>query len=488
MPGSAFDWDTVGDRSLFDGLDRRVVTPADLVAHSVAVVCPAASTLGVAMGLPFVVGPGAWLSVVLGIGVALLLARTFGEFGSRLAAAGSLYTYAAKGLGPVVALVVGGALLLSYTGLITWGLGAASERVTVGLAVVTGGPVPALTGWLAYAAALLGCLAVLARGVRWSTGVALVTESVALGVLVAVLVVTAARHGLATWGLLDPTGASPGRVLAGAALVATITMGFESSAALGVEAERPFRSIPRSMRFGVGLTGVLFLTGVLVSSAAGRVVGASPDSFGADTDRTPLDVVAILWPAAAFAVCALCAWAALARLVFSLAREGVLPAFLGRARTAAGSPYAAVLAVSPFVVLPALIAAAQGEPPWSGSSDLLLDATLVLSVGYVLTAVAAIAFLHRLGELTAAPAVVAAGAAAGTVVLSFVSLRAELREGQTAPLLWLGTVVAVGLAWAALLRRTRPEAFAQVGRHDAPLRQEVLLPHQVPVGTAWRPR
>lgn len=485
MAGSTFDWDTVGDRSVFDGLDRRVVTPTDLIAHAVAVICPAASTLGLAMGLPFVVGPGAWISVVLGIGVALLLARTFGEFGSRFTAAGSLYTYAAKGLGPLVALVVGGALLLSYTGLITWGLGAASERLTVGLAVVTGTTMPGATGWIGYGLALAGCLVVLALGVRWSTRVALVTESVALAVLAAVLVVTATRHGIATWDLLDPSGASPGRVLAGAALVATITMGFESSAALGVEAERPFRSIPRSMTVGVTLTGVLFLAGVLVSSAAGRVLSTSPASFADDVDRGPLDAVAILWPAAAFAVCALCAWAALARLVFSLAREGVLPRVLGRARPGAGSPYAAVLAVLPFVLLPVVLAGARGQQPWSGSSDLLVNATLVLSVGYVLSAAAVVPFLRRLGELTAATGLVAAGAVVGTVVLSWVSVREELRAGETAPLLWLGAVVAVGLAWAVLLRRTRPHAFAQIGSHDAPLRQEVLLPGQMPPDRAW---
>lgn len=289
---------------MFHGLDRRAVTGTDLIAHAVAVVCPPASTLGVAFGLPFLVGPGAWLSVVIGIGISLLLARTFSEFASRLIAPGSLHTYAGKGFGPAAATVVGVALVLGYLTLSVSSLMISSRRTSRGIETVTGQAPPTELFWLVFAAGAAACLAILYAGVRWSTRVTLATEGAVLSLLLVILVVLTIRHGLPSPQVLSLEGASWGRVMTGAASVMTITIGFESAAALAVEAERPYRTVPRSRHLSVALTGVLFLLGVLVASATDGSEHAERRWFSPGAPHSVLDGGALIMLASAELACA----------------------------------------------------------------------------------------------------------------------------------------------------------------------------------------
>src|SRR5690606_11472029 len=140
-------------------------------------------------------------------------------------------------------------------------------------------------------------------------------------------------------------GADPLRVLSGAALIMTITVGFESSAALGVEAARPFRTVPRSLQGTVLVTGVVFLASVLVNSGPVGERGASRGHwFAPGRVHSVADGLVTLVLVLPFATLALCAWVAATRLVFSLAREGLLPRSLGVADAASRVPRAASLA------------------------------------------------------------------------------------------------------------------------------------------------
>jgi amino acid transporter len=468
------------ERSEFDGLDRRVVTRGDLVAHSVAVVCPSASALSTAFMLPHLVGPGAWLSVVVGVGLSWLLAVSFGEFGSRFTAPGSLYTYTAKGLGATAALVVGCALLFGYGALVSYGLTDSSKQVGRSLEALTGRPHPVALGFAAVLAGTLVCVLVMRRGIRWSTRFAFATEAVALSLLVLILVMTALRSGLSA-SVLSLEGASPSRVLVGAAVIMTITVGFESAAALGVEGRRPFHSIPWSMRTSVLITGVLVLAGVLVGSAAtgDRQRGRW---FAPGADVSVLDAGALLVVAASYLACGLCAWTALTRLLFAFGREGLLPAFLGRTDPRSLNPANAVAVTLPVVLLPTLVSLVAGQSPGWASYQLLISATVILFVAYGLTALSVVPFLHRLGELSPGRATIALGATVGVAVLAWIDLDADLGDGELDMLLTLVGVVLVGLAWRVLLGVRRPATVARIGTHEAPLVSEVLVPGH---GESW---
>lgn len=90
--------------SLFDGIGRRQVGRPDLVAHSVAMLTPSLTALGSGLLLPRLVGPGFWISTLVGFGLAWLIVLVFDEFASRFSSAGSAYTYVAKSASIIFAL------------------------------------------------------------------------------------------------------------------------------------------------------------------------------------------------------------------------------------------------------------------------------------------------------------------------------------------------------------------------------------------------
>lgn len=464
----------LAERSVYDGLDRRAVRYGDLVAHSVAVICPSASALSTAFVLPRVVGDGAWVSVVLGVGLSWLLALTFGEFASRFTATGSLYTYAAKGLGATAGLVVGCGLLLGYVALVRYGLVDASNQV--GRAFVAFGagapPAPATLGLVVVLAAL-ACVGVLWRGIRWSSRFAFAAEAITLSTLAVVLGWTALHHGLPLGRMLSVADADVGRVLAGAAMVMTVTIGFESCAALAVEAERPFRTVPRAMRTSVLITGCVLLAALAVSSGVAPGERVRDRWFSTDI-VSPADGMVLLVIALSYLALAVCVWTAASRLLFAFARESLLPRWLGRTRWRSAIPGNAVLAIAPVALAPPLVHVVRGEDPGTGAYELLVSATVVLMLSYGITAAAAAAFVHRLDELTTRVAAVAAVAVVGTATLTWVEVRDSLLSGGHDVAVAVCAVVLVGTGWRAVLVR-RTAAVGRVGRHEEPLRSEVLL-------------
>lgn len=463
--------------SRFAGLDRRVITEQDLVAHSVAVMCPSVSALGLAFVLPDLVGPGAWLSVLLGFGVAHLLAGAFGQFARRISAPGSLAAWTAKGFGVGPALMVGVSLVFGYAVLTAFGVTAAARRVSGGLEAVSGERSSVGVELVAVGAVLVMCLLVIARGIRVSTRFALLAESMALLCLVTVLSVTAARWGLPSWSDFSLAGASPWRVLLGAALIMTITVGFESAVGLSVESARPFATVPRSMHRALLLTGGLFMVSVTLNSGpagghgAGRVRWLHPGA-----EQSPLDGLVLFGLALSLATLALCAWTALSRLLFAFGREAIAWRRLGSVHPKSKIPDVATYVVVPMVLTPVALTVLTGHRLGWVTGHLLETATLALCVAYALTAAASVRFLHRIDELE--PRAVLGGVAAVLGVLTLTAV--VIAHDAMAPRSWvIGTwavVAGAGLLWWLLLERRAAGLAARIGAHDEPLLDEVLLP------------
>ena len=163
----------VRDESDLAGLARRTVRPIDLVGHSVAVVAPSASALVSPFIMLRVVGPGAWLSAVIGFGLAFLLTSVFSQFATRMAAPGSMYTWVTRSLGPRCGLLVAASMLRGYGPRVSFGV---SQSVHYGTEAGTS------SGWLTpgvgvqllfVVVAVLLCVAVSVRGVALSTRLAL---------------------------------------------------------------------------------------------------------------------------------------------------------------------------------------------------------------------------------------------------------------------------------------------------------------------------
>lgn len=163
-------------------------------------------------------------------------------------------------------------------------------------------------------------------------------------------------------------------VLAGASTAFYALVGFEDSVNVAEETEDPGRSFPRALFGGILITGIVYL---LVAFTATMII--DPARLAAE-ETAPLSLVItegpLAFPSQIFSLIALVAITntALAnlimasRVVYGMAREGVMPSILGRAHRGRGTPWVAIVFVA--VILLALVT--------SGDVGDLADTTVVL--------------------------------------------------------------------------------------------------------------
>src|SRR4051812_486423 len=97
------------------GLRKRSLPFREVFAQSLAGTGPSGS-LAFGPALVFAnAGHGTWISYVLSLVSLLLVSWSFSTFGTRLASAGSMYTYASEGLGPFIGVLVAWATVIAYT-------------------------------------------------------------------------------------------------------------------------------------------------------------------------------------------------------------------------------------------------------------------------------------------------------------------------------------------------------------------------------------
>jgi amino acid transporter len=272
----------------------------------------------------------------------------------------------------------------------------------------------------------------------------------------------------------------PGMVT-GTVLALTGFVGFESASTLGVEARRPLATVPRAVTWTVVVSGVIYVAAVTVQLTAfqvlGRDLGASTSAvnelsaaFGPAWLAWVLDVAVAL----SFLACAIASATAMARILFAMGRELVLPARFGHADPVRQVPTVATRSAVALVAAPPVIAAGLGL-------DLrtLMDIVIVLAAAgfltaYALVCVAAPVFTRRIGEphpwttvLSWSGAVLTSAALVTFLVVQSMSPYA-VAAWAFAALLVGGTA----LGWLRLARS--PVARGRVGLYDEPTSRDVL--------------
>ncbi|GHE14624.1 APC family permease [Klenkia taihuensis] len=470
-------------RSPVAGLRRRGLSMVEVLAQSVSALAPSAAVVAVP---PFVmVQAGAATLPVLVVGSALvaLVGWCLTAFARRMAAVGGVYSFTAKGLGPGGALLAGWALVVGYAGIAVSALvGTVAYAISFTVPFTGARPPGWVAALLAVAVGLVATLTTV-RGIRLSARVALALEVVSLGVVVVVLgVLLAAHDGSTGTGAAVVDGpVTAGGVATGLVLAVAAFMGFESAATLGVEARRPLVAVPRAVFWTPVVTGVLFVAAglaqvVLLRAAPVEVLtGDVPVAQLADADGLGvlprlLDVGIAL----SFFACVTGSVNALARVLFSMSREGVLPAALGRTHPRFATPSVALAFVLPVVVAVPAVALAGG----ARARDVLAGSLTLSALGYVLAYVLAAAamplFLRRIGELTRPALVGGAVAAALSAAVLVVAVAGASWSGSGA------VVVVFVLAWLPgpvlwlVLRRRAPDVLARVGVYDQATASSVL--------------
>lgn len=398
------DGDTENNSASSNDLKQNCLSYTEVLAQSVSVIAPSTVPAAI-LGLIFATaGNGTWLSFLLGMVGMVLVSLNINQFARRSASPGSLYNYIVKGLGPTSGVMGGWALLLGYTltGMSTLCGFAIFANV---LLAPYGIQLPIL---LLFAVGAFGACYIAFRDVQLSAKTTLLIEGV---VIVAMLVL-----GFYIWGekglavdtaQLTLEGATPSGVLIGIVLVVFGFSGFESSTSLGDEAKDPLRSIPRSVTQSVLISGFFFIFMAYVT-----IVGFNGSSVKLGETEAPLNVLANelglgfigtlinIGILLSFFACTLACINSTARVVFSMARYGLVYDVLGEAHTTNKTPYVAVIiSAAVTFALPAAVYIA-GITPFEGQGLFGTLCSYGFLLVYVLISISAPVYLQRIGKLT----------------------------------------------------------------------------------------
>ncbi|MEV8503525.1 APC family permease [Actinoplanes sp. NPDC051475] len=272
---------------------------------------------------------------------------------------------------------------------------------------------------------------------------------------------------------------------AGALLVMAVTgfVGFEQSVVFSEESRDPRRTVPRATYIAVALIAVLygFSAWAMISASGGQAVeraGTEGPELFFNLASARLGGTAIHLGHALFLTSLIAAMISfhniIARYTFSLGREGVLPRAFGRTVPGTGAPKNGSLAQSALGLVAILVYAVMGWDPlvqlffWGGTTGgigvlVLITVTSVAVIGYFARNPHGEDVWHRLG----APAI-------GTVLLLVMTYLAltniatlfGVEPGSkptwVVPLAYAVLTLA-GVAWALILRRTRPTVYEGIG-------------------------
>lgn len=461
------------------GLRRAQLSFTQVLGQSVSAVAPSA----VMVTLPALVLPAAGhLTLPVFIFTALLMAAVgycVTQFSTRMVAVSGLYSYTVKGLGPVPGIAAGWSVVVGYSAAAMASTLGAASYLTALLSRV-GVPDGPLT--IAVLALLVGLIAwaLMVRGVRLSARITLTIEVFAIVVAATVLVI-------AFTGSVAASHAPPHVVdvethsAVGFALLLAITsyVGFESAGTVAREAQRPFVTVTRAIRWSPLALGVLYAFAAAVQSAGpiGTALGNVPIVLklpeAASTSSMALPIMLEVGITASWFACVVGSATALSRTLFAMGREGVLPVWVGRAHPVFQTPHVAL-----YLTIPVIIAVPVAYLFIAGSSREVLVGLLAVSAhgyigAYLLVCLAAPAFLRRIGELTRTPLLV--GLVAAAMMITIICWAAL----TVASPVWIATAVYAalltsGFAAFAWRRRSIPDLAQRIGVFDETVAGDVF--------------
>jgi amino acid transporter len=464
--------DRLHERHRDNDLARGALNSIEVFGQSIAAAGP---SIAIAGTLPFAyatAGAGSIASVVLGTAIVLLVAVAVAQFAREHATTGSLYSYAAEGLGPWAGFASGWGLALGYTGIASacaagTALFAADFLEEIGL---SGNTRPVLLTLLVAAVAL--AVLVTVRGVKLSTQLSIVLETVSLLAIFAVFTAALIHFGFHVDTAVAAKTASPDlhNIGLGAVIAVTVFVGFESAGSFGVEAANPYRAIPRAIYFTAVTAGVLYLIAAAVQLVAfsSGVDGASAvtpfNAIAQASGASWLSPVAALGVAISSFACTVASITGAARSLFNLSREGALPHPLGRAHHRFNTPHVAIGAVAVVALLVPLLYVFGGAKDastqlWASYLATAVGGTYGYLLAYVLVAISALVHFGRQRRLKAP---VAAAAVLSVVGIGFVGYNVFGQYDRALPY-GFSLLLALGLAWYAVVWFTRRDQAVQVG-------------------------
>lgn len=449
------------------GLRSRALGFPTVLAQSVALISP---TMTAVLIIPIcfaLAGNGTWLAYAFGTVMLLFVALCLNQFAKRSALPGSMYGYTAKGLGPAAGVMSGWSLIWCYlfigvAGLTGFSIFAAQIVASIGIHTV----IPPV---LFFALSAAVCWVIAYKDIKVSSVLTLVFEAVSVACIVALAWVILFKHGFtADTAQLKVSGLTLHDLSLAIVITVFSLVGFESATALGGEARKPLRNIPRAVVVSLLITGAFMVfmsyvevfganhAGLNLATLSAPLTSLS-QAYGVAYFRIPIDLGAMV----SFFSLSLSCLNAGARIVYPMANHHVLPKPLGRTHSANKTPHVAITAfILVMLAVPSVLLLFTSPLTTFGDAGTL--AAFGFITAYYLITVAAPFYLKKRGELKAGHvvlAVVAGLAMAVPTIGSFYPVPAW--PINVFPYIFLSWM-AVGGAWLFALSRRRAHVFADI--------------------------
>ena len=359
---------------------RRSITAFQLFAYTLGGMLGAGiyGLVGRAAGQ---LGSAVWLGFAVAMVAALLTGLSYASLGSRYPRAGGAAYVTQRGYQrPLLTWMVGIAVLAS--GLTS----VATQSRVVAENLLRLDVMPDIPSVVLSLGFLLLVGGVVLRGIRESMWVNILCTAVEAGGLFLVIAVGASYWGTANL-FETPTGEAIGAsfLLQGAILTFFAFIGFEDTLNVAEECHDPHRTVPLGIVSAMVVATVLYMAVAItaVSVVPWRELAAAPGPLAEVMQRAAPWLPGWVYVAiTVFAVAntALLNYVTASRLTYGMARQGLLPAVLGRIHPGTRTPHIAVMAL--FLVIVVLML--SGDITQLASATVLLLLAVFACVNFAL--------------------------------------------------------------------------------------------------------
>jgi len=393
----------------------------EVTAQSIALISPSMTACLIIPLMFATAGAMGWFCFFFGTVMLLFVAISLNQFAKRYTAAGSMYEYTVKGLGPKIGGMSGWCLIWAYLFIGIAGVTGFTHFASLLLTQAGAG------GYLSHPSITLFLICVATawflayKDITLSTILMLAMEGISVTVIGLLCLFALGKTGLSDPAQIHPFAGMGFKDIMkplglGVVVAVFSGVGFEAATAFGEEAKKPLITIPRAVIASLLFTGAFFIFTTYVETHALANNNPTLDNLTAPLVTLSenlhvkwMGVVTSLGAMISFFALALSCMNSGARILFTMGRYGIFPISIGSSHKHNLTPHVAItLFASAQFLIPTIFmllsyAGAWGVLQIGAPIDEFNDAGLFGAMGfccaYVLISLAAPFYLKKIGKL-----------------------------------------------------------------------------------------